>query len=136
MDINKASADAITRAYFDSLLLEMRHIDSVIPDISFELFGKHFKTPVMTAALSHLGRVCEDGMAEMARGAKEAGAVMWCGMGSCEELDAITATGASVVKIVKPYADRESVFVSASGSFLKSSSSPASILTLLPCFRS
>lgn len=109
MDINKSSSDAITRAFLDSLLLEVRHLDSELADTGLELFGRHFDTPVMTGALSHLFNVREDGMAEMARGAKAANAVMWCGMGSMEELDGMTATGASVIKIVKPYADREDV---------------------------
>ena len=109
METSRSSADAATRAYLDSLLLEMRHIDSVLPDITFELFGRRFSTPVMTAALSHLHKAREDGMAEMARGAKQADAVMWCGMGGEEELRRITATGAAVIKIVKPYADRECV---------------------------
>ena len=48
------NSDRITRAYFDSLLLEMRHIDGRIPDTTFCLYGKTFDTPIMTAALSHL----------------------------------------------------------------------------------
>lgn len=110
MENNKSSSDAITRAYLDSLLVEMRHLDAIKPDISFELFGKRFDTPVMTAALSHLNKVRENGMAEFARGAAIANAVMFCGMGSNEELDAVTDTGASVIKIVKPYANRKMVF--------------------------
>ena len=47
------NSDRITRAYFDSLLLEMRHIDGRIPDTTFCLYGKTFDTPIMTAALSH-----------------------------------------------------------------------------------
>ncbi len=104
------SADVITRAYLDSLLLEMRHIDSVLPSTEMTLYGKTFKTPVMTAALSHMGNVCENGMAEMAKGAFEAGAVCFSGMGAMEELEGMVNTGASVVKIIKTYADRDSVF--------------------------
>lgn len=32
------NSDQITRDYFDSLYLEMRHIDGVKPDVKFELF--------------------------------------------------------------------------------------------------
>ena len=53
--VNPASSKEITRAYFDSLLLEMRLMDSGVPDTGFELYGKKFATPIMTAALSHLG---------------------------------------------------------------------------------
>ena len=104
------SSDVITRAYLDSLLVEMRHIDSVLPSTEMTLYGKTFKTPVMTAALSHMDNVYPDGMAQMAKGAYEAGAVCFSGMGAMEELDGMLATGASVVKIIKTYADRDSVF--------------------------
>ena len=104
------SSDVITRAYLDSLLVEMRHIDSVLPSTEMTLYGKTFKTPVMTAALSHMGNVYSNGMAEMAKGAFDAGAVCFSGMGAMEELDGMIQTGASVVKIIKTYADRDSVF--------------------------
>ena len=59
MERKTGSSDFITRAYLDSLLLEVRHLDSVLPDTSMDLFGAHFDTPVMTAALSHLHRTWE-----------------------------------------------------------------------------
>ncbi len=101
------SSDVITRAYLDSLLVEVRHLDAVKPDTTLELFGRSFSTPIMTGALSHLNNLRPDGMAEMARGAAAAGAVVWSGMGPTEELEAMTATGASVIKIIKTYADRD-----------------------------
>ena len=48
----KGDSNQITRAYFDRILLEMRHIDSALPDTSVKLFGERFFTPVATAALS------------------------------------------------------------------------------------
>ena len=54
MGIFTSDSDRITRNYFDSLLIETRYIDSAVPDSSMELFGETFRTPVMTAALSHL----------------------------------------------------------------------------------
>lgn len=48
-------ANVITRDYFDSLLVEMRHIDGEKPDTAITLFGHAFSTPIATAALSHLG---------------------------------------------------------------------------------
>ena len=103
-------ANHITREYFDSLLIEMRHIDSVVPDTTLRLYGETFATPVMMAALSHLNNIHEDGMVEMARGAKAADAVMWAGMGEDDELERITATGAKTIKIIKPYADNNDIF--------------------------
>lgn len=107
---NKWDSNEITREYFDSLLVEMRHIDSVIPSTKLELYGEVFDTPIMMAALSHLNNTRENGMVEMAKGAHAANAVNWAGMGDEAELDAITATGARTIKIIKPYADNDYIF--------------------------
>jgi isopentenyl diphosphate isomerase/L-lactate dehydrogenase-like FMN-dependent dehydrogenase len=108
--INAGDSDKITRDYLDSILVEMRHIDSVMPSTKFEFYGKTFDTPVMFAALSHLDNVYPGGMVEAAKGIKAAGAVMWAGMGDEAELERITATGAGTVKIIKPYADNRDIF--------------------------
>ena len=94
----------------DSLLMEVRHLDAVKPDTTMHLWGRPFRTPVMTAALSHLHNTWPDGMAAMADGANQAGALVFSGMGPQEELERMVATGAQVIKIIKPYADRESVY--------------------------
>ena len=110
---NPASAKEITRAYFDSLLLEMRLMDSVVPNTEFELYGKKFKTPIMTAALSHLGTFNPDtpnGMVQYAQGAAMAGAVHWIGMGDEEEFKAVVDAGAPTIRIIKPYADEEKIY--------------------------
>lgn len=111
--INPASSKEITRAYFDSLLLEERLMDSVVPNTEFELYGKKFQTPIMTAALSHIGTFNPDmpnGMVQYAQGAAQAGAVHWIGMGSDEEFEAVVATGAPTIRIIKPYADEEKIY--------------------------
>jgi len=111
-EINNKPWDSnqITREYFDSLLVEMRHIDAVIPSTKLELYGETFDTPIMMAALSHLDNVRENGMIEMAKGAYAANAVNWAGMGDEDELEAITSTGARTIKIIKPYADNDTIF--------------------------
>ena len=65
-------ANAITRAYFDEILIEMRHMDAVTPDTTLTLYGETFRTPIMMAALSHIkGQGGKgDGMVEMAEGAR------------------------------------------------------------------
>jgi 4-hydroxymandelate oxidase len=103
-------SNQITRDYFDSLLVEMRHIDSVIPSTKIELYGETFDTPIMMAALSHLNKVHDHGMAEMAKGALAAKAVNWSGMGEESELEEIAATGARTIKIIKPHADNKIIF--------------------------
>ncbi len=106
------NAKEMTRQYFDSLWLEQRLMDSCIPETEFWLFGKKFKTPIMTAALSHLGTFHPDapnGMVDYAMGAKLAGAVHWYGMGEEPEFEAVMATGAQTIRIVKPYADETKI---------------------------
>ena len=110
MERKSNSSDVITRAYLDSLLVEVRHLDAVMPSTEMTVYGKTFATPVATAALSHMHRQYPNGMAEMARGAHEAGALVFSGMGPQEELESMIETGASVIKIIKTYADRQSIY--------------------------
>lgn len=104
-----SDSNKITRDYFDSLLVETRYIDSDLPSTKMELWGEEFDTPIMTAALSHLYDICPNAMAEYARGAKLAGAVGFFGMGEDEDLENMTATGANVVKIIKPHENNAEV---------------------------
>jgi len=107
---NAGDSNRITREYFDSLLVEMRHIDSVEPSTELKLYGKTFSTPIMMAALSHLDtRTRPKGMAEAARGFHAAGAVAWSGMGEYAELEEMRATGAEVIKIIKPEKDNAEI---------------------------
>ena len=108
-NMNPADANARNREYFDSILVEMRHLDAVRPDTSLSLYGESFSTPIMMAALSHLKGKDDNGMVEMAIASKRLNAVMWAGMGSRDELARITDTGARTIKIIKPYADNERV---------------------------
>jgi isopentenyl diphosphate isomerase/L-lactate dehydrogenase-like FMN-dependent dehydrogenase len=105
-----SDSDRITRDYFDSLLLETRYVDAGLPSTAFTLFGEKFETPIMTAALSHLNGTAPDGMVVYAKAARMSGAVHWVGMGDEAELEAILATGARAIKIIKPHADNEVVF--------------------------
>lgn len=105
-----SNPDTITRDYFDSLLLETRYVDSVLPSVKMELWGETFDTPVMTAALSHLHNTALDGMTVYAKGAAMAGAAHWVGMGEDAELESVLATEAKSIKIIKPHADNKEVF--------------------------
>ena len=105
-----ANSDKITRDYFDSLLLETRYVDSVLPSTKLELYGRTFDTPIMTAALSHLHNTAANGMVVYAQAAVKANAVHWVGMGEDKELEDIVATGAATIKIIKPHEDNKEVF--------------------------
>ena len=104
-----SNSDKITRDYFDSLLIESRYLDSVLPTTEMTLFGETFRTPIMTAALSHLHNSAQNGMTIYALAAVQSGAVHWVGMGSDEELEEIVATGARTIKIIKPHSDNREV---------------------------
>ena len=110
MDNARCDSNQITREYFDSLLVEMRHIDSRLPDTHITLFGQRFSMPIATAALSHLNNTAPDGMEKMAAGALAADALCFSGMGEAEEIQAMCATGAKIIKIIKPHADNDIVF--------------------------
>lgn len=108
-EIKRGDSNKITADYFESILLESRYIDAGLPSTEFELYGKKFATPVMSAALSHLENTKENGAAEMAKGTKAAGAINWTGMGPVEELQAILKENEYSIKIVKPTRDNDVV---------------------------
>ena len=102
----------ITREYFDSLLIEQRLIDAVVPDTRTKLFGETFSSPITTAALSHLGK-SKDGkslLMEYAMGARKADVLHFVGMCTNEEFGQIVETGARTVRIVKPYKDESVIY--------------------------
>ena len=99
----KGDSVQIARMYLDSLPVEGRTIGAARPDATFRFLGETSETPVMTAALSHLDLV------SMAEGAKQAGACVSIGMGGNEELGKVLATGAKVMKIIKPYAEEKEI---------------------------
>ena len=106
MNNKKGDSIQIARDYLDSLVVEGRIVGAVHPSTGTRLFGHETETPIMTAALSHLKR----GMADFAKGAKDAGAFCQIGMGDNEELGHTLSSGAKLIKIIKPYADPEEIF--------------------------
>lgn len=104
-------ANEITRNYFDRILVKTRYIDSDLPETGMDLWGVHFDTPVMTAALSHLNHLQERGTSVLAKGAKLANAVDFCGMESYDgEVDDILSSGARTIRIIKPHSDDHDIF--------------------------
>ena len=104
------NSNRIARAYIDSLRIETRYMDATFPDAAFTLYGESFDTPIMTAALSHLDHFMFPGASlALAEGAKAAGAALWYGMAPDEEIEALANTGARLIEIIKPYADREKI---------------------------
>ena len=46
----------------------------------------------------------------LAKGAKEAGAILWYGMAAEEEIERLASFGAPMIEIIKPYADRDLIY--------------------------
>ena len=105
------NSNVITRKYLDSLLIETRYMNSFVSDQSIELYGAHFDSPVMTAALSHLDHFMFDGATAIyASAAAKTGTLLWLGMADDQEVERCAATGAKMIEIIKPYADRELIY--------------------------
>lgn len=109
---NPANANNITRDYLDSILIEERLIDSVLPSLELELFGEKFATPIMMPAFSHLKAFIKDrenAMLDYALAAKNLEAVNFVGMSENDDFGEILETYDKTVRIIKPYADRDKI---------------------------
>lgn len=107
-----SDANYYTEQYMDSILIQQRLIDSVVPSLETEFFGKKYSTPILMPAFSHikqLGGRELTGLEEYSIAAKECGMLNFCGMMENDWFDKILATGADTVRIVKPYADRAKI---------------------------
>lgn len=105
------NSNVITRQYLDSLLIETRYMNSTNPDLTMNLYGRSFKSPIMTAALSHLDHFMFEGATKAyAEGTANADAVLWLGMADEKEVEMCAETGAPMIEIIKPYSDRELIY--------------------------
>jgi 4-hydroxymandelate oxidase len=103
-------ANVITRRYLDQILVEMRAIDSTMPELTTEIFGRQYSTPLMMPAFSHLNKVLKEGrkpMNEYAEVAREMNMLNWVGMESDEDYADIVSCGAPTVRIIKPFKDHD-----------------------------
>ena len=100
-----------TRRYLDEILIEERILGTQPADISMELWGKNFSSPIMMPAFSHLNKAGLDHkpMEEYAEAAKDLNLVNWVGMESDEDYAEIAAVGAETIRIIKPFADHEKI---------------------------
>ena len=118
-------ANLINRRYLDSMMVEMRVIGAVEPNLETKIFGRKFSSPIMMPAFSHLNKVGKNGQKPMeayAEAAKEMNLLNWVGMEPDEEFAAIAAVGAPTVRIIKPFADHDLIleqiaFAEAHGAF-------------------
>ena len=110
---NASNASWHTRHFLDEILIEERIIGTKVADISMELWGRKFSSPIMMPAFSHLNKAGLDHkpMEEYARAAKDLGLVNWVGMEPDEDYEKIAAVGADTIRIIKPFADHEKIRV-------------------------
>lgn len=103
---NASNASWHTRHFLDEILIEERIIGTKVADISMELWGRKFSSPIMMPAFSHLNKAGLDHkpMEEYARAAKDLGLVNWVGMEPDEDYEKIAAVGADTIRIIKPFA--------------------------------
>ena len=107
-DVKPVDVNDVTREYIDSIMIEERLIDAVLPSIKVNIFGEEFDTPIMTPAFSHMhakNEDEEDPMVAYSRAAKECNAVNWVGMEPNEIVGKMMETGARTIRIIKPFAD-------------------------------
>lgn len=106
-------ANVHARSYLDRLLVEMRLIDSVKPDLTTTIFGHQFQSPLTLAAVSHLDQVLDDPdrqpMEEKARSSKELGLLNWVGMETNEKFASIAQAGGDTIRIIKPFANHDKI---------------------------
>ncbi len=104
---DKGNSDAITRAYFDAMLLSFRHIGAEKPDTAVTLLGHECKTPLMAGMLALLDRVHEGGTPAFAKGVQRAGALLWTNFTEEDSFRRVMDTGVTAIVCLKPFQDTE-----------------------------
>ena len=93
--------------YFEHFGFKFRLIDSQEASTEITLFGRSFKTPIFSAALSGLVDITDKPLPKIAAGVKDAGSMMWLGIVNSQQLQEVLEVGAPTVRIVKPFRDME-----------------------------
>ena len=106
-------ANVHNRVFLDNILVEMRVIDSVEPDLTTTILGRKYASPLMPAAVSHLNKVLSDKtrkpMQEKAMAARNMDLLNWIGMETNEEYGEIVSQGGDTIRIIKPFADHHKI---------------------------
>lgn len=114
MPVTSAPGDSsrLAKEYYESLLIKMQYLDATKPDTTYRLYDETFSSPVSVSALSHMGRL-DNGtlaLAAIAKASAELNIPNFMGAGDMSEVDELLATGAKVIKIIKPYADHDLIY--------------------------
>ncbi len=101
------NSDIFTRRYLDSLLVEMRLIDSDLASTSMDFFGTQLDTPVMLGVMAGYDKEGTRLKAE-ADAVKECGSVIWLGdVASDDDVRQCVESGVNVVQVFKPIQDND-----------------------------
>ena len=108
------SQNRLNREYMESLTFEMRFMDSDFANTKTTLFGHEVPYPIQSAAISDgrmLSQVAQYWEApyleDIAAGVSEADSWFWVGAIEIENIQRIINTGVPVVRIVKPFANKD-----------------------------
>lgn len=102
----------INREFFDTMRFRFNLIDAQPASTETEIFGVKLQTPVFGAAIStsaEMQKINDKPLVNVAKGVKDAGSLMFLGISSEPQLEAVLETGAPTVKIIKPYKDHKLV---------------------------
>lgn len=103
------SSDNLTRTYLDQYCIEWRFLDTREATTECTLFGARLDTPILLGGMAHYDSLQSGGAPLYAQAAKAANTAIWMGFCSGEELEQVIAIGAPAARIVKPFADRDTV---------------------------
>lgn len=105
MDSNK-----LTRACYDSYMIEYRYLDSCVADTKTELWGETFDSPIMTGGVSAVVPLLHpNGLVEIAKGAVRFNTPSFYGYITNKEVEDLVAVGNKVIRIIKTQEDNSKI---------------------------
>lgn len=110
---NRGNSDQFTRRYLDSLLIEMRLVDSHLADTKMQFLGAEFDTPIMFGVIGSY-ECFEGSLIAEAQAAAQTNTALWISSHvSAEDVKACVETGAKVIQVIKPYVDLDEFLAAA-----------------------
>ena len=106
INIRSANSNTISNAWRDKLAISYSFIGDVIPDMTFRLGDRTFRTPIMSGAIAGAAQRAE-GMPGYAKAVADAGSVYWTGFHHKDKWEEILAAGIPAVRVIKPLADND-----------------------------
>ena len=103
-------SNKLTRACYDSYMIEYRYLDSWTANTETQLWGETFASPIMTGGVSAVVPLLHpNGMVEIAKGAAKFNTPSLYGYITNKEVEDLVATGNKVIRIVKTQLDNQAI---------------------------